>query len=357
MANSETMWERGKPLVAAIFIQVGLAGMDILSKEALNEGMSNYTFVVYRHAAAALVIFPFALYFDWKKWPKMTWRSFFMIAALGLLEPVIGQNLYFLGMKYTTATFAAAITNSLPAITFVMACLVGLEQVQVNSIHSQAKVVGTIAAVGGAMVMTLVKGPVVEFFWTKERTYQGRETDDVDLHDSIKGAILLIIGSLSWAGFVILQVFTMKVYPTELSLTVLICLLGAIQGSIVALIMERGNNAAWFVHWDTQLLAAVYSGVVCSGISYYLQGMIMRVKDPVYLTSFSPLCLVVVAIASSILFAEKMSVGRVVGAVIIVGGLYLVVWGKSKDENASSFSDEEVDYNGLTALLIEDPRA
>jgi drug/metabolite transporter (DMT)-like permease len=34
---------------------------------------------------------------------------------------VIDQNLYFLGMKYTTATFAVAMFNVLPAITFVVA--------------------------------------------------------------------------------------------------------------------------------------------------------------------------------------------------------------------------------------------
>lgn len=36
-------------------------------------------------------------------------------------RPVIDQNLYYVGMKYTSATFAAAIVNILPALTFIMA--------------------------------------------------------------------------------------------------------------------------------------------------------------------------------------------------------------------------------------------
>ncbi|CAI0426792.1 unnamed protein product [Linum tenue] len=72
-------------------------------------------------------------------------------------------------------------------------------------------------------------------------------------------------------------------------------------------------------------------GVVCSGLAYYIQGLVMRVRGPVFVTAFSPLCMVVVAIISSIIFAEQMFLGRVVGAAIIVAGLYLVVWGKSKD--------------------------
>lgn len=36
-------------------------------------------------------------------------------------RPVIDQNLYYVGMKYTTATFTAAMCNILPAITFLLA--------------------------------------------------------------------------------------------------------------------------------------------------------------------------------------------------------------------------------------------
>ncbi|CAN1304424.1 WAT1-related protein At2g37460 [Linum perenne] len=316
--------ERSKPFMAVTFLQVGLAGMDILSKAALNQGMSNYVLVVYRHAVATIVIAPFALVLDRKVRPKMTWSIFIKVAVLGLLEPVIDQNLYFLGMKYTTATFAAAIINILPAITFVMACIVGLEKVRMKSLHSQAKIGGTIATVGGAMVMTLIKGPVVELFWTKGRSFHGGQgSGGVDLHSSIKGALMITVGAFSWAGFVILQAITLETYPAELSLTVLICLMGTIEGAVVALVMERGNPQVWVVHWDTKLLAAVYSGVV------------MKVRGPVFVTAFSPLCMVLVAIMSSIIFAEQMFLGRVLGAAVIVAGLYLVVWGKSKDYDST----------------------
>lgn len=58
------LYNRAKPFLAVIFLQFGLAGMDILTKMALNEGMSNYVFVVYRHAVATLVIAPFAIILD-----------------------------------------------------------------------------------------------------------------------------------------------------------------------------------------------------------------------------------------------------------------------------------------------------
>jgi len=119
-------------------------------------------------------------------------------------RPVIDQNLYYLGMKYTTATFATAMYNVLPAITFVLAYIFGLERVKLRCIRSTGKVVGTLATVGGAMIMTLVKGPVLDLFWTKG--VSAHNTAGTDIHSAIKGAVLVTIGCFSYACFMILQV-------------------------------------------------------------------------------------------------------------------------------------------------------
>lgn len=64
MEGSCSWYTQAKPFLAVIFLQFGLAGMDILSKLALTNGMSNYVLVVYRHAVATIVIAPFALLLD-----------------------------------------------------------------------------------------------------------------------------------------------------------------------------------------------------------------------------------------------------------------------------------------------------
>ncbi|KAL3536365.1 hypothetical protein ACH5RR_004826 [Cinchona calisaya] len=334
LAASEKMsklFNVAKPFAAVIFLQFGLAGMDILSKVALNEGMSNYVFVVYRHAIATAVIAPFAILLDKKTRPKMTLSIFAKILVLSLLEPVIDQNLYFLGMKLTTATFAAAMCNILPAITFLMAWIFRLEKVKLKTIDSQAKIVGTVATVGGAMLMTLLRGPVIKLPWTKEITSPEHQSGGINLQNSIKGAIFITVGCFSWSCFMVLQAITLRTYPAELSLTAWICLLGTAEGAILALIMERGKAAVWSINWDTKFLAALYSGVFCSGLAYYIQGVIMKVRGPVFVTAFNPLSMVIVAVLSSFILHEIMYLGRVLGAITIVAGLYLVVWGKRKD--------------------------
>ncbi|ESW34666.1 hypothetical protein PHAVU_001G170400 [Phaseolus vulgaris] len=337
----QKLFNRLKPFIGVVFLQFGYAGMDVLSKAALNKGMSNYVFVVYRHVFAFVVMAPFAVFLEKKVRPKMTFSIFMKLVILSLLEPVIDQNLYFLGMKYTTATFAVSMYNVLPAITFLMAWILRLEKIKLKSIRSQAKVVGTLATVAGAMIMTLLKGPILDLFGTHGNNTNNLQNGGVNLQHAIKGSVMITIGCFSCACFMILQAITIEAYPAELSLTAWICLLGTVEGGIVALVMERNNFSAWSLQWDTKLLAAVYSGIVCSGMAYYIQGVVMKDRGPVFVTTFNPLCMVIVAIMGSFFLAEQMYLGRAVGAIVIILGLYLVVWGKSKDYGSSSAITEE----------------
>lgn len=342
MEGTRSWYTQAKPFLAVIFLQFGLAGMDILSKLALTNGMSNYVLVVYRHAVATIVIAPFALLLDKKVRPKMTVSIFIKLLLLSLLEPVIDQNLYYLGMKYTSATFAATMVNILPAITFVMAWILRLEKMKCRSIRSQAKIIGTVATVGGAMMMTLLKGPALTFMSKHGVSdHHGAKQLDVSVHDAIKGSIMITIGCFSWAAFVILQAITLKSYPVELSLTAWICLLGTLEGTAVAIVMEKGRSSVWALGWDTNLLTAVYSGVFCSGLLYFIQGVVMKERGPVFVTAFNPLCMVIVAALSTFFMAEKMYLGRVFGAIVIVVGLYMVIWGKGKDYDTNTPLDEE----------------
>lgn len=52
---------------------------------------------------------------------------------------------------------------------------------------------------------------------------------------------------------------TLETYPAELSLTSWICILGSVEGAVVAMIMERGNPSVWTLKWDITLLTIIYS--------------------------------------------------------------------------------------------------
>ncbi|XVE52714.1 hypothetical protein DITRI_Ditri02bG0145400 [Diplodiscus trichospermus] len=342
MESSARIFNQAMPYMAMVFMRIGSAGMPIVAKYALNKGMSQHVLVVYRFAIATLVLAPFAIVFDRKVRPKMTLSVFVQIVLLGLLEPAIDQNLYYTGIKYTTATVATALCNVLPAFVFVLAWVCRLEKVNMRKMHCQAKILGTIGTVGGAMIMTLVNGPMLPLPWTKvNNQHQSTNIAATTKENPLKGVLMILIGCICWACFVILQTITLRSYPAELSLTTLICFVGAIEGAVVALVMEKGNASAWSIHWDSKLFAAVYSGIICSGVAYYIGAIVIQAKGPVFFAAFNPLTMVLVAIMSSFIFSEIMYLGRVIGAIVIVFGLYLVLWGKSKDQLSSAASSGE----------------
>ncbi|XP_027942420.1 WAT1-related protein At4g08300 [Vigna unguiculata] len=333
-----------KPYLAILSLQFGYSGMYIITMVSFKHGMSHWILSVYRHVVAAIIIVPFALVLERKIRPKMTLPIFLRIVALGFLEPVLDQNLYNMGMKMTSTTFASATVNVLPAITFIMALIFRLEKVNLRKFHSLAKVIGTVITVSGAMVMTLYKGPAFQIIKGggaigNHHNSSSSTTEPSDQH-WVVGTVMLISSCASWAGFFILQSFTLKKYPAELSLTAWICVMGIIEGSIASLIFER-DFSVWVIGWDSRLLACVYSGVICSGMAYYVQGVVTRERGPVFVTSFSPLCMIITAALGSLVLAEQVHLGSIFGAILIVCGLYTVVWGKSKDRvNATETGKE-----------------
>ncbi|KAI4323592.1 hypothetical protein L6164_023185 [Bauhinia variegata] len=348
--------ESSKPYFAMIFLQFGYAGMNIITKVSLNQGMSHYVLVVYRHAFATAVIAPFAFFFERRAQPKITFSIFMQIFILALLGPVIDQNFYYAGLKFTSPTFSCAMSNMLPAMTFVMAVLCRMEKINMKKVRCQAKIVGTLVTVAGAMLMTLYKGPVVEMIWTKHiHSHRTNATTNITGSSNKEwfiGSILLIIATLAWASLFVLQAKAIETYKNhQLTLTSLICFIGTLQAVAVTFVMEH-DPSVWRIGWDMNLLAAAYAGIVTSSISYYVQGLVIQKKGPVFATAFSPLMMIIVAIMGSFILAEKIFLGGVVGSMLIVIGLYSVLWGKHK-ESMESKGEEDIPIAVKEALQVD----
>jgi drug/metabolite transporter (DMT)-like permease len=122
---------------------------------------------------------------------------------------VLDQNMYYLGTKLTSATFASALVNILPAITFLMALVLRMERLRLRSLRSQAKVAGTVCTVVGAVLMILYHGPVVPFPWSAGHHQASAAAAAAESQSSASwlNGIVMIIGScLCWSGFFVLQV-------------------------------------------------------------------------------------------------------------------------------------------------------
>ena len=85
--------------------------------------------------------------------------------------------------------------------------LTRLEKVDIRKLSSQAKIIGTIVTVSGAMVMTIYRGPVVNLFGVHGANHHGTTTTAAASGQHWIVGTLFVLGScLGWAGFFILQV-------------------------------------------------------------------------------------------------------------------------------------------------------
>ncbi|CAH2070598.1 unnamed protein product [Thlaspi arvense] len=351
MEGVSAIIQKFRPYLLMIFLQFGAAGTYIVIMATLNQGQNRYVLIVYRNAVAALVLAPFAIFFERKVRPKMTLSVFWKIVLLGFLEPILDQGFGYLGMNMTSATYTSAIMNVLPSVTFIIAWILRMEKVKIVEVRSQAKIIGTLVALGGALVMTLYKGPLIPLPWSNHNVDQhtGHSNSSQEHSHWVAGTLLILLACVAWSCFYVLQSITIKTYPADLSLAALICLSGAVQSTIVALVVER-RSSGWAVGWDARLFAPLYTGIVSSGLTYYVQGMVMRTRGPVFVTAFNPLCMILVALLASFILHEQIHYGCVIGGTVIAMGLYMVVWGKGKDYEVSGLAI--LDKNSLQKLPI-----
>ncbi|KAI3959108.1 hypothetical protein MKX01_023784 [Papaver californicum] len=320
--------------LAMLALQFGYAGFHVVSRAALNMGISKLVFPVYRNIIALLLLAPFAFFLEKKERPTMTLSflvQFFFLALIGITA---NQGFYLLGLDNTSPTFASAIQNSVPALTFLMAVGLRIEQVRLSRKDGVAKVLGTLSCVVGASVITLYKGPAI--FSPSPPTLRQtlpvvfQSLGDASGKNWTLGCIYLIGHCLSWSGWLVLQAPVLKKYPARLSVTSYTCFFGVLQFLAIAAVVER-ESQAWLIHSGAELFSVFYAGFVASGIAFAVQIWCIDRGGPVFVAVYQPVQTLVVAIMASLALGEEFYLGGIIGAVFIIVGLYLVLWGKSEE--------------------------
>lgn len=330
------MPEKAQLHVAMLALQFGYAGFHVVSRLALNMGISKLVFPVYRNIIALMLLVPFAYFLEKKDRPQLTLNfvvQFFFLALCGITA---NQGFYLLGLDNTSPTFASAIQNSVPAVTFAMAAALRIEKVRLDRRDGVAKVVGTLACVAGASVITLYKGPTI---FGPAGAGDDKALQQVPFLAAVAGegknwtlgCVYLIGHCLSWSGWIVLQGPVLKKYPAKLSVTSYTCFFGVIQFLIIAAFFERDADA-WVFHSGSEIFTILYAGFIASGVAFAVQIWCIDRGGPVFVAVYQPVQTLVVAIMASITLGEKFYLGGVIGAALIITGLYFVLWGKSEEK-------------------------
>ncbi|OMO61054.1 Drug/metabolite transporter [Corchorus capsularis] len=299
-------WEDNKPVMAMVGVQLCYAGATLFTKAAILQGLSPRVLVVYRQALATLAVAPIAY----------------------ISRVTINQNMYYEGLDLATSSIASAMPNLVPAITFLLASIFGLEKVNVLSLRSIAKIVGTIICVSGAIFMALFKGPKL---LNSQIQPAGKSLIiEWEGENLLLGCVFLLGSACCWSIWLILQVPASASYPDHVSLSAWMCFIGTLQSAAVTLFLEP-DIEAWTLHSSFELFSCLFVGILGSGLSFFLQAWCIAQRGPLFSAMFNPLCTVIVTILAALFLHEEIYMGSLIGAVGIIGGLYIVLWGKAED--------------------------
>lgn len=328
------------PFGAMVTMECLNVALNTLFKAATLRGMSYHVFVVYAYAVAAIVLIPGPFISQRCRSRVLPPLSFPLLRKIGLLGLIgcASQIVGYTGISFSSPTLSSAISNLVPAFTFLLAIIFRMEKVIVRNTTCQAKVLGTIVSITGAFVVTFYKGPPIIIVHTPSLSlHQPINTlNSVDRSWAI-GGLLLTAEYILVPLWYIVQVQIMKVYPNELTVIFFYNLCVSIMAAIVAIFTET-NAGAWKIGLDTALASIVCSGIFGSFVNNAVHTWVLRIKGPVYVAMFKPLS-IAIAVALGVMFlGDTLHLGSLVGATVISIGFYTVMWGKATEENV----DEDV---------------
>ncbi|XP_010031124.2 WAT1-related protein At3g28050 isoform X4 [Eucalyptus grandis] len=277
------------PFSAVITMDSITVSMTTMFKAANSRGMSYSVFLVYTYAIAALLLLP-APFFSLKS------------RALPPLSLALAAKLGLLG-------------------------LLGMEEVSLSRRSSQAKIIGTVLSISGASVITLYKGPPVNF--TPKPSLLLFPLVDASNSNWVVGGLLLTAEYILVTLWNILLAQIMKEYPAELTVTFFCNVVASLITAILCLVTEHDMSA-----WRVQGIAL--ASVLCSGLfgrclNNIVHTWAIQLKGPFYVAMFRPLS-IPVAVAMGVFFlGDTLHLGSLIGATILSVGFYIVMWGKAKE--------------------------
>ncbi|EYU22475.1 hypothetical protein ABFS82_05G014500 [Erythranthe guttata] len=316
------------PYVGMVLATTAQVGLIIISKRAMATGMTNYTFVAYSNALAALILLPLSLLVHRSSTrPPLTFSliwGFFSLGVLGCLAQLTGYT----GINYTSAAFASAMLNLIPGFTFILAVIFGMEKLACRSSSFLAKAIGTVVSIAGAFVVTLYKGPqILTLHSSSKLNYPNFYLPQSNW---IIGGLFLAADCAVASGYIIVQALILAKYPAELIIVFFYCFFAAILSTIVSLVVDR-DLSAWALQPNIRLFAVLYSGIFGSAFQVGVTAWCLHKKGPLFVAMFHPLGIVIAASLGIIFLGDILYLGILVGSIIIVIGFYSVMWGKAKE--------------------------
>ncbi|XP_065864435.1 WAT1-related protein At3g30340-like isoform X2 [Euphorbia lathyris] len=326
--------DQWKSVFAMVFVNFTFAVVNVLFKKVLDRGTNHMVIVTYRFIISAIFLAPISCYLE-----RLT----------------LTQCLFLLGLGYTSTTFSCAFLNTVPVNTFILALPFGLERVNLKKKAGKAKVLGAVICMGGAILLCLYKGVPLKNI---------DEPTDIPSHVAnsnttqrwIVGSMFLMAACLSFSSWFLLQAKIGKTYPCQYSSTAILTFFAAIQSALISLIFER-DLGMWVLKGKLEILSVIYAGVVTSGLCYVIMSWCVKQRGPVFTAAFTPFTQIFAAMFDVSILHDQIYLGSVIGSVLVISGLYILLWGKSNEAEEFTVKQTQLkeDVNGIGDVELQVP--
>ncbi|CAL5080696.1 unnamed protein product [Urochloa decumbens] len=310
-----------KAYIIAIMVQVILTGMSVITKAAFDAGMSTFVFVFYRQAAGSVLMLPLALILQ----RKNAWSMPFAWLLKLFLCALIGSSRQFHAGRH---------------LLLGVATQDGDGEAYERLWHSQDHRCRALPR--RRLCHSLLLRPNAFSPVNHHRAFATHASGSSHANASskaiwIEGTFLMLLANAAWSLSIVWQAALLKELPNRMVVATALCVFSALQSFVVAVAVER-DFSRWQLRLDISLLAIFYAGFVVAGVSYYLQAWCVEITGPVFFAVWTPLCFVLTIFCSSFFLGEIVHLGSVVGGILLVGGLYSVLWGKNKESQGATCS-------------------
>ncbi|CAA7013049.1 unnamed protein product [Microthlaspi erraticum] len=336
------------PVIIMVTINSALGLGNALVKKVLDGGVNHMVIATYRLAISTIFLAPIAFFWERRTRPKLTLNILVQLFFSALVGASLTQYFYLLGLSYTSATLACAFISMTPAITFILSLIFRMEKLNMKSKAGIGMVMGTLICIGGALLLTMYKGVPLTKLHKLETHPSFNNKPAMKPGNWIIGCVLLFAGSSCFGSWMLIQSKVNDKYPCQYSSTVILSFFGTIQCALLSLIKSR-DIATWILTDKLDIMTVIYAGAVAQGICTVGTSWCIRKRGPIFTSVFTPIGLIFATLFDFSILHRQIGIGSVIGAGIVIFGLYIFLLGKvrqMKEESTankfpSHFSEEE----------------
>jgi drug/metabolite transporter (DMT)-like permease len=246
--------------------------------------------------------------------------------------------------------------NAIPVFTFLIAVICRIEVIRLSKIDGVAKLVGIVSCVTGAVTMSLYKGPVVLGSEPSPADGNVHISDHGWLTSSLQtygldlwhiGSVCLVLNCFCMGIYTNLQIPTFKRFPAPVSITAGSIFVGTVALVITSL-LTVSDASQWALNRPGNIVSVLYAGFVASGVNFTLQTWANQRGGPILVAVYIPLQTVFSVFLGLVILDDPLYLGSLIGALFILAGLYLVIWGQQAHQRADKRAAV------VSSLLAED---